>query len=320
VDVSIEAINTGVTDGSTTSLRSVFREFDLPFIECAHAPTQWAGVPGGGRIFERYPVPEPVMRADAVVSVQKMKNHLFMGVTLCMKNLFGLMAIEPAGRPRSYYHHLVRLPYVLADLGQIIDPALNIVDALVCQAASEWGRGEHPRICNTLIAGDQAVATDACGTHLMGHDPRADWPTPPFRRDRNALLAAAEGGWGTVDLSQIDFQSEVSAPLGEFFSGVHDPPEMVNSWRRSAAEQALFYRDHRAELERQYAGQYILLQMGQVRRSGQEGTFRESRRVLAGEHPEQAMWMKYVTGDDSEGEHFEVYEKTLKRMRELGLA
>jgi hypothetical protein len=317
VDISMEAIYNNVTDGSSTSLRSVFREFDLPFIECAKAPVVWTSVPGGGQLFDRYPLPEPVLEADALVSVQKMKNHLFSGVTLCLKNLFALMAIQPAGRPRNYYHHLVRLPYMLGDLGRIMDPALNIVDGLVGQAAMEWGRGDHPRICNTLIAGDQAVATDACVTHLMGHDPQSDWPTPPFRRDRNALLAAAEGGFGTVDLSQIDFQSEPSAPLGEFFSAAHDSPETIISWRRSTAEQALFYRDHRAGFEKQYAGQYILLQMGQVRWSAKEGTIRESRRVLAGDHPEQAMWMKYVADHDSEGEHFEIYEKTLQRIREL---
>ncbi len=129
-------------------------------------------------MFERYPLPQPVLDADALVSVQKMKNHTFMGVTLCLKNLFALMSIQPEGRPRVYYHHLVRLPYMLADLGRIMDPALNIIDGLVAQAGMEWGRGEYPRICNALIAGDQAVATDACGTWLMGHDPQADWLPP----------------------------------------------------------------------------------------------------------------------------------------------
>jgi hypothetical protein len=52
----------------------------------------------------------------------------------------------------------------------------------------------------------------------MGHDPQADWLTPPFYRDRNTLLVAAEGGFGTVDLDVIDFLSEVQAPVGEFFA------------------------------------------------------------------------------------------------------
>ena len=319
VDIGLEGVRAHVTDGSSTQLLPVFREFNLPFIEGTQAQTVWADVPGGGLMFDRYPLPRPVVEADEIVSVQKLKNHAFMGITLCLKNLFALMAIEPAGRPRIYYHHLVRMPYMLADLGRIMNPALNIIDGLVGQAGSEWGRGDHPRICNTLIAGDHVVATDACGATLMGHDPQADWPTPPYRRDRNHLLAAAEAGFGTVNLEQIDFQSEVTAPVGEFFSVETDSSETVESWLRTTAEQALYYRDHQAEFERQYAGKYILLQMGQVRWAEAGGVVQASRRVLAGDHPEQGMWMKYVEPNDPEGEHFSVYERTLARMKALDL-
>lgn len=316
VDIGTEGIYHHVTDGSSTSLLPVFREYDVPYIEGDQAPTAWVPVPGGGQMFTLYPLPKPALEAEAFVSVQKLKNHQFMGVTLCLKNLFALAALQPGGRPRIYYHHLVRMPYVLADLGRILNPALNIIDGLVTQAGMEWGDGDHPRLCNTLIAGDQVVATDACGAYLMGHDPQADWLTPPFHRDRNALRVAADGGFGTADLDQINFLSEVPVPVGEFFVRATDLRDRVVNWRRTTAEQALFYRDHQAELVRQYAGQYILMQMGQVRWAGPNWNMAESRRILSGAHPEQGMWMKYVDGQEAEGEHFEVYEKTLSDLQE----
>ena len=49
----------------------------------------------------------------------------------------------------------------------------------------------------------------------MGHDPESDWLTPPFHRDRNSLLVAAEGGFGTVELKIDRFQSEVQGPVGQ---------------------------------------------------------------------------------------------------------
>jgi hypothetical protein len=318
VDIGVEGVIYNVTDSSSAQLLPLFHETNLPFYEGEKDPTVWTSVPGGGELFEHYPLPAPVVEADELVSVQKMKNHVFMGVTLCLKNLYALMSIPPAGRPRIYYHHLVRIPYMLADLGRILDPALNILDGMVTQAGMEWGKGENPRICNSLVAGDHPVTTDACATRLMGHDPAADWLTPPFHRDRNALKVAAEGGYGSVDQDMIDFQSEVKAPLGEFFAVAVDPPEMVISWRRSTAEQALFYRDHQDEFEKQYSGQYILLQMGQVRWSGPIWDLNVSRRLLAGSHPEQGMWMKFVEPGDPEGEHFEVYEKTLQQIKEMG--
>lgn len=315
VDIGVEGIWHGKPEESTNIL-PVLREFDVPFVPGHTDEVAWVQVPGGGQMFERYPVPQSTVDADEVISVQKLKNHGFMGITLCLKNLFGLMPMQPKGRPRWYYHHLVRMPYMLADLGRIYDPALNVIDGLVTQAGMEWGPGNHPRICNTLIAGDQVIATDACGAHLMGHDPKADWFTPPFHRDRNALLIAAQGGFGTVNLDEIDFQSEVQAPLGEFFSHVTDPFETVVSWRRTTAEQGLYYLEHQKELEEKYRGQYILLQMGEVRWSDPEGILRQSRRVLSGAHPEQAMWLKYIDPENDEGEHFEVYERTLQEIKE----
>jgi hypothetical protein len=241
-----------------------------------------------------------------------MKNHGYMGITGCLKNLFGLMPGAPYARPRHYYHHLVRMPYMLADIGRIFAPALNIVDALVGQAGMEWGDGEGmARTVNGLMAGDHVIATDTCMAHLMGHDPRADWLTPPFLRDRNALVVAAEGGFGTVDLDEIDFVSELEPqPAGAFFAKAWDSGNTVVTWRRTMAEQGLYYRDHMAELL-DYAGEYILLQDGEVRWHAADGIMRTSRRKLAGRYKNHAMFFKYVDPEETEREHYEVYEQVL---------
>jgi len=320
IDIGVEGLLQRTGLEGCVNLRHIQDEFSVPYIFGHNEPVHWVSVPGGGQMFEKYPVPQALVEADAVISVQKLKNHAFMGITPCMKNLFSLMPLQPLGRPRGYYHHLMRMPYMLADLGRIYNPTLNIIDGLVCQAGQEWGRGDEPRICNTLIAGDQVVATDACGAYLMGHDPQSDWLTPPFHRDRNALLVAAEGGFGTVNLKEIDFQSEVQAPVGHFFAKEFDSRETVISWRRTTAEQGLYYLDHRKELIEKYANQYILLQMGEVRWSDPVGAIHVSRRVLAGDHPEQAMWLKYVDPDEMEGEHYEVYERDRAQMEAAGLA
>jgi uncharacterized protein (DUF362 family) len=312
VDVGVESLMLGQEREAGYLILPVLREFGVPLIDGVNDPVKWVNVPGGGQMFERYPIPQSVADADEVISVQKIKNHAFMGVTLCLKNLFGLLPLLPHGRPRHYYHHLVRMPYMLADIGKIFDPALNILDGLVCQAGQEWGPGDEPRICNTLVAGDHAIATDACAAHLMGHDPQSDWLTPPFHRDRNALLVAAQGGYGTVNLAEIDFQSEVQAPIGQFFAKEYDSRQMVASWQRTTCEQGLYYRDHQKEIAAQYAGQYIMLQMNEVRWASPDGRFNISRRILAGGNPEQAMWLKYVDPEEDEGEHYEVYENFLK--------
>ncbi len=291
--------------------RPVLDEFGVEYDDSNMPPFATYEVPGGGCMFTRYTLSGVFRAADAVVSIAKMKNHLFQGVTLSTKNLFGLPPMKPPeGRTRSYYHHLIRLSYVLPDLAMITRPCLNIIEALVGQAGREWdGRG---RVGNALIAGDHCIATDACGAYLMGHEPTADWPTPPFRRDRNHLLIAAERGFGTVDLRQIDFETEVEPPLADFDADEIDPPQTVANWRRTACEQGLFYQANQQRLVSQYANEFIYLQDGEVVWHGADPAHLESRRVLSGERKDSALWLKLVDPDEREGEHFEVYAECLR--------
>jgi hypothetical protein len=57
--------------------------------------------------------------------------------------------------------------------------------------------------------------------------------------------------------------------------------------------------------------------MGQVRWADKSGDINVSRRILSGGHPEQAMWFKYVDPSEAEGEHYEVYENTLRQMQTM---
>ena len=75
----------------------VLREFGVELVETSQPPLRLYDVPGGGNMFDRYLLTSCIGESDEFVSVAKMKNHLFMGVTLCMKNLFGLPASPECG-------------------------------------------------------------------------------------------------------------------------------------------------------------------------------------------------------------------------------
>ncbi len=296
--------------------RYLLEAYGVGMVDASLPPLVGCEVPGGGCMFARYRLPAALVEADAVVSVAKMKNHLFTGVTLCTKNLFGLPPmIPPTGRPRAYFHHLVRLPYVLADLAMVARPCLNIIDGLVGQWGREW-RGQG-RLAGTLVAGDHPIATDTCATMLMGADPASDWPTPPFRRDRNHLRLAAERGFGPRQVTAVDFASEVQAPVADFDAEPLDPEQTVASWRYTACEQGLYYRDHQAELVDRYAGQYIYLQDDEVVWAGDDPNQLGSRRHLSGDRHDRALWLKWVDPEEWEGERFSVYEECL-RQRDAG--
>ena len=308
IDTSM--VPAGQRPGHDFNMAPIFEEFGIPYVEAGDPPFERYKVPGGGTMFSEYQLSAALGEADAFVSIAKMKNHGFMGITLCLKNLFGLPPIPPHGRVRTYFHHVIRLSYVLPDLGLITQPCLNIIDGLTGQARREWG-GEG-RICDVLIAGDHVIATDACGMHLMGTDPQLDWPHPPFRRDRSPIAVAAEHGFGTANLEEIDFDmGGLQPPLAEFDSEELVPGERVKSLRRTACEQALFYREHRQRLCDQYAGSYIFLQDENVVWSGTEPDKAGAVQDVSGERKDHAVWLKLADPDEREGEHIGVYERIL---------
>jgi len=59
--------------------------------------------------------------------------------------------------------------------------------------------------------------------------------------------------------------------------------------------------------------------MNEVRWADPSGKIGISRRQLAGLHPEQGMWLKFVDPQETEGEHYDVYENILQQMQSIGL-
>jgi len=100
-------------------------------------------------------------QSTCIINVPTLKVHHMALITLCMKNLMGL--VLPKG---SIHEDLQRR---LVDLASIIKPRINIIDGLVgCECEEVYGR---PVGMNVIIAGTDIVATDAVGAAAMGIDP-----------------------------------------------------------------------------------------------------------------------------------------------------
>jgi uncharacterized protein (DUF362 family) len=158
---------------------------------------------------------------NAFISVPKMKCHVTCGVTVAMKNLIGLgpmpfYRVQSTDNNRTAFHggpagqddakH--RLPRVVVDLNRARPIHLALVDAI-----STTDGGEGPWVENTqlqtphlLIAGKNAVATDAVATAVMGFDPAANYPASPFLHSDNHLNIAHILGLGTNDLAEIEIK------------------------------------------------------------------------------------------------------------------
>ncbi len=205
-------------------------------------------VPNGGLMFKGYDLNHSYEDCDVFVSLAKLKENKTVGVTLSMKNCFGITPCtiygdgapedEPGLVPRGGrgpFHAMNRLPAksappvtdanapkdsgygvprVVADLVAARPVHLAIIDGIHTMTRGEgpWCPGGRHIQPGLLVAGTNCVATDAVGMALMGFDPMADRGTPPFEGCDSTLRLAEQLGVGTRDLNRIEV---LGTPIAE---------------------------------------------------------------------------------------------------------
>jgi uncharacterized protein (DUF362 family) len=209
-------------------------------------------VPGGGYIYPVYLLNHSYEDTDVYVSLAKLKNHATAGVTLALKNSFGITpnslygddaGSEEAGASRGRILHSGRrkapagvpaelqpesprvpewrVPHVIADLAGCRPIDLAIIDGVESTKGGEgpWVEEMTRTSPGLLIAGRNAVCTDAVAMAVMGYDPQAAAGVRPFPGENHLALAAAKGA-GTNDLKRIEVRgvsiAEARYPYGHF--------------------------------------------------------------------------------------------------------
>jgi uncharacterized protein (DUF362 family) len=111
-------------------------------------------------------LPATVLRTDVVVSLPKLKTHHWAGVTLSLKNLFGIVPGSCYGWPKNILHWAGIAGAVL-DINSAVRPDFAIVDGIVGMEGDGPTQGE-PKTCGVLVMGDDPVAVDATCVRVMG--------------------------------------------------------------------------------------------------------------------------------------------------------
>jgi uncharacterized protein (DUF362 family) len=136
-------------------------------------------------------LPAPVVEADVVVSMPKLKTHHWAGATLSLKNCFGCVPGRVYGWPKNTLHW-AGLVEAIVDVAAAVRPDLQIVDGIVGMEGNGPIQGT-PVSSGVLVFGTDPVATDATAARLMGLDP-----------DRIPYLVQAARFLGQGDLEEID--------------------------------------------------------------------------------------------------------------------
>ncbi len=127
-------------------------------------------------------LPATLDQVDWVVSMPKMKTHHWLGVTLSMKNLFGLMPGIVYGWPKNVFHW-AGLEQSVLDINATVRPSLAIIDGIVGMEGDGPIMGT-PKPAGVLVMGRNLPAVDATAARIMGIDPLK----VTYLKDANGVL------------------------------------------------------------------------------------------------------------------------------------
>jgi len=154
---------------------------------------------------------ETVLRADLLVSMPKLKTHHWAGMTLSMKNLFGIVPGIKYGWPKNFLHwHGINESIV--DINSTVQSHFAIVDGIVGMEGNGPIQGT-PKAVGVLVFGDDPVAVDATCARVAGLNP-----------EKIDYLMKASQFLGNLDAARIH-------QVGEALLPVSAPFEVIESFR-----------------------------------------------------------------------------------------
>jgi len=161
---------------------------------------------------EKIYLPNRALGADLLVSMAKMKTHHWVGATLSMKNLFGVVPSGIYGWPKNVLHW-AGIDECIADLHAAFPHQFAIVDGIVGMEGNGPIQGV-PKHAGVLVAGRDPVAVDATCCRIMKIDPG---------KIRYMGLASGEPE-GSIAESNIE-------QIGESIESVATPFELIDELR-----------------------------------------------------------------------------------------
>ena len=114
-------------------------------------------------------LPRTVLTSDVVVSMPKVKTHHWAGVTLSMKNLFGVVPGVAYGWPKNLLH-CKGIDRSILDINAAVAAHFVIADGIIGMEGNGPLHGS-PRSLGRIVLADDPVAADFICTRLMGLNP-----------------------------------------------------------------------------------------------------------------------------------------------------
>lgn len=169
-----------------TGMAEMCKRHEIEYLNLRHVKDKVKIKIPNGECLKDITVPR-IVTESAIISAAKMKTHMATKVTLGMKNMFGLLPDK-----LKFKYHAKGISKVIVDINTVLKPHLTVVDGFVAME----GRGPtdgSPVKMDLVIAGKDAVATDATTARIMGLDPH----------EISHIRTASQKGLGSIDEIEI---------------------------------------------------------------------------------------------------------------------
>ena len=169
--------------------------------------------------FKNLTIARPVIEADAIINLPKIKTHAQIYITLAVKNMFGIVpGVRKAQWHLSSGRDLDSFCKMLVEICYIKKPVLNIVDGILAMDGNGPGAGD-PYPLGYIVAGEEPSAVDRIICDILKLKPSK---VPTFKALESLKL-------GVTDLSLIQVVGDdySTAEVDNFrFRGQYLPSEM----------------------------------------------------------------------------------------------
>jgi len=156
---------------SASGLYEIIREHKVRYVDLNTDDVRATPVLSSFTSFKQLYLPETLFNADLLVSMPKLKTHHWAGVTLSMKNMFGVVPGAVYGWPKNILHWQGIDNSILDINSSLPLPQFAIVDGIVGMEGNGPLQGQA-KAAGVLIFGEDFVSVDASAARLMKLEPR----------------------------------------------------------------------------------------------------------------------------------------------------
>jgi uncharacterized protein (DUF362 family) len=156
---------------AASGLHQVIREHRVRYVDLNSDDVRATPLRSSFTDFGQLYFPEALHNADLLVSMPKLKTHHWAGVTLSLKNMFGVVPGIVYGWPKNILHWKGIDNSILDINSSLPLPQFAIVDGIVGMEGNGPLQGA-PKNSGVLIFGEDLVAVDATAARLMTLEPQ----------------------------------------------------------------------------------------------------------------------------------------------------